>query len=154
MTDAAKPRLQPANENIWYCLATVYGEQDKATSRPTARFDEALEKRNRVAWNRWIASALSGEQRAELIKRGFFELELVPLPEHERAEFLKAYAERTNAALPDPRNEGISFRSVLFEHPISFRGFVFPMAVFNNAEFRSKADFCKAAFFGLAIFDD
>jgi uncharacterized protein YjbI with pentapeptide repeats len=89
----------------------------------------------------------------ELIQKGFVASELDPLLEDERTEFLNAYAERTNAALPDPKQEGISFRDVLFEQPTSFRGFVFPMAVFNNAEFHSNADFCKA-FFGLAIFDD
>jgi hypothetical protein len=71
MTDDAKPQLQPANENPWYCLATVYGEQDKTTSQPMARFDEALDKKNRVAWNRWIAFALWDEQRARIDPEGF-----------------------------------------------------------------------------------
>ncbi len=101
-----------------------------------------------------MASGLSDEQRTELIKRGVIELELVPLSEDEQNEFLDAYAERTSTALPNPRKEGITFRDVLFEQPVSFRGFIFPMAVFTNTEFSSKADFCKAAFFGFATFDD
>jgi uncharacterized protein YjbI with pentapeptide repeats len=151
MRDEEKPQLKPANENPWYCLATVYGEQ---VGRPLASFDKALDKRNRVAWNRWVAVALSDEQREQLIKRGFDASELVPLSDDERTEFSRAYSERTAAALPNPNNEGIGFHHVLFEQPTSFRGFVFPTAVFNSAEFHSKADFCKAAFFGLAVFDD
>jgi uncharacterized protein YjbI with pentapeptide repeats len=154
MSDEEKPRLKPANENPWYCLATVYGEQKESVGRPLAIFDKSLDNRNRAAWNRWVAPALPDEQRAELIKKGFDASELIPLSQNEQTEFLKVYAERTNAALPDPKKEGISFRDVLFEQPISFRGFVFPMAPFTRAEFHSKADFSKAAFFGLAIFDD
>ncbi len=154
MSEEEKPQLQPANENPWYCLATVYGEQEESIGRPLARFDKSLDSKNRAAWNRWIAPALSDEQHAELINKGFDASELVPLSEEEQTEFLKVYAERTNAELPNPKKEGISFRDVLFEQPISFRGFVFPMAPFTRAEFHSKADFRKAAFFGLAIFDD
>ncbi|WP_256378577.1 hypothetical protein [Methylocystis sp. ATCC 49242] len=29
MTDDAKPNLTPANENPWYLLATLYGEQEE-----------------------------------------------------------------------------------------------------------------------------
>jgi uncharacterized protein YjbI with pentapeptide repeats len=154
MSDEGKPQLKPANENPWYCLATVYGEQERSIGRPLASFDKDLDKKNRVAWNRWMAAALSDEQHEQLIKRGFDSSELVPLSDDERIEFLRAYAERTSTALPNPKKEGIGFHHLLFEQPTSFRGFVFPMAVFNNAEFHSKADFCKAAFFGLATFDD
>ncbi len=76
MSEEEKAPLKPANENPWYCLATVYGEQEE-------KGDENLAKQNRVAWNRWMAVALSQEQRAELLKRGFDELELSPLKAEE-----------------------------------------------------------------------
>ena len=56
MSDAEKPALEPANDNPWYCLATLYGEQ------PEGRLDEGLADKNRKAWNRWIATALSDEK--------------------------------------------------------------------------------------------
>jgi hypothetical protein len=90
MTDDAKPQLQPANENHWYCLATVYGEQAERDNRHL--LDENLAKKNRVAWNRWMAAALSDKQRAELVKKGFDASELAPLSEEEQTEFLQTFA--------------------------------------------------------------
>jgi len=155
MSDEEKPRSKPANENPWYCLATVYGEQGKAESErddlPLSLFDDNLASKNREAWNRWIASALLDAQRAELLKKGFDSSELAPLTTEERTEFLKAFAKRTTAVPPDPQ-EAVSFTSVLFERPISFCGFVFLDAFFHRAAFAHSADFDKAVFFGPASF--
>src|SRR3954464_9871741 len=70
-----KPRLKPT-ENPWYLLATLYGQ-------PT-RDDTKLETRNRVAWNRYMASKLSEESRATLIAQGRHPAEeLMPLSEQD-----------------------------------------------------------------------
>jgi hypothetical protein len=42
-----KPRLKLANENPWYCLATLYGEQKGE------QIDHVLLKRNRDGWDHW-----------------------------------------------------------------------------------------------------
>src|ERR1700692_418431 len=42
-----KPRLNSANENPWYCLATLYGEQK------SEQIDHDLLKRNRDGWDHW-----------------------------------------------------------------------------------------------------
>jgi len=53
-----KSVLRPAEENPYYCLATLYGE------------DRANSGLNRFAWNRWMADGLNEERRAELLKQG------------------------------------------------------------------------------------
>lgn len=50
------------DDNPWYLLATLYGPPD--------RTDEELQARNRVAWNRCVASQLSEKLRAYLIEVG------------------------------------------------------------------------------------
>jgi uncharacterized protein YjbI with pentapeptide repeats len=145
MSEKEKPKLKPSNENAWYCLATVYGEQE-------GKGDENLAKQNRMAWNRWMAVALSQEQRAELLKKGVDELELTPLKAEERVAFLKAFATRTIGALPDP-SETVDFRGVHFERPAPFGGFIFPTdALFDGAAFDQFAGFLKTVFLRNAIF--
>jgi hypothetical protein len=50
MTDTEITELRPANENPWYCLATLHGEQ------PSGLGQGASEK-NRSAWNQRFADA-------------------------------------------------------------------------------------------------
>ncbi len=69
MSDAEKPKLRQANDNPWYCLATLHGEQAKG-----ARVWEDLAAKNRLAWNRWIAGALTDKQRADLVGKGIPEI--------------------------------------------------------------------------------
>ena len=139
MSDEEKLKLKPANENPWYCLATLYGEREE-------KGDDNLDKQNRVAWNRWIAAALSQEQREEFLRKGVDASELVPFSKKEITEFLKAFAKRTNFPPPDPK-EAIDFHSVHFERTISFGGFIFPTNVlFDEAAFAGFAYFHKAAF--------
>jgi hypothetical protein len=83
MTDADKPALRPANDNPWYRLATLYGElpeEGKWTrkesfgewpDRMLRDLDiEEIVSKNRTAWNRWVASTISDEERASLVKNG------------------------------------------------------------------------------------
>jgi uncharacterized protein YjbI with pentapeptide repeats len=150
MIDTEEPERIPANENPWYCLATLYGEQVERDSWPLS--DEDLAKQNRVAWNRWMAAALSDERRVGLIKKGFDASELIPLSEEERTEFVKAYAARTNLPAPDLKNT-IDFDNVHFERPVSYMNFVFPCrASFDGIAFSKVANFTEAAFFGHANF--
>ncbi|MBV1702111.1 MAG: hypothetical protein KGQ46_09860 [Hyphomicrobiales bacterium] len=47
--NAILPPKQPANTNIWYCLATLYGEQ------PTnGQIDNELAEKNMTAWNKFV----------------------------------------------------------------------------------------------------
>ena len=89
MLDTAESQSVPANQNPWYCLATVHGEYD-------GTLNQNIANRNRETWNRWIAAALSDEQRSELIAKGFSSSELRPLSDIEKSEFLQSFAKRTS----------------------------------------------------------
>src|SRR5258708_38550160 len=99
MSDADKSELRPANDNPWYCLATLHGEQ------PVDHSNEELTSKNRLAWNRWIATALNDGERAGLVKNGFPAFELAPFSPEEESAFCRAYAVRTgreNELPPEP----------------------------------------------------
>jgi uncharacterized protein YjbI with pentapeptide repeats len=157
MSGDDEPKLTPANENpCWYWLATVYGEQEEGANE-SEKVDQDLAAKNRVAWNRWIADALTDKQRAELVTKGFDASELTPLLDEEQTEFLKQFAARAghaDAEPPEPTDE-IDFKGVRFERPVVLNRFLFPrFADFKNAAFSSRADFREAAFLDYADFRD
>jgi len=51
------PTLTPANQNPWYVLMTLYGEQDGK------EIDWVLHEKNRCAWSAWAGKDLETEQR-------------------------------------------------------------------------------------------
>ncbi len=74
-------RLQAANKNPWYVLATIYGELGEGP-----HYDEKLAAKNRRAWNRWFCDGLSnGERRERLEKAGLEVSDLMPLSKEELA---------------------------------------------------------------------
>jgi hypothetical protein len=149
--DADEPELRRANGNPWYCLATIHGEKPTDPEEWGAK----LAAKNRLGWNRWIATALSDEKRAELVKNGFPELELAPFSPEEKSAFCSAFAARRgneNESPPEPA-ECPDFTSTLFDRPIRFGGFLFARgADFSFATFSDEADFTSATFAGHADF--
>jgi hypothetical protein len=126
MGDDGKLELRRANDNPWYCLATIHGEQ------PADRVDYELADKNRVAWNRWIAAVLSDEQRAELVKNGFAEAELVPLRPEERSALVSALAVRAGreSELPPEPTERPDFSFTHFDRTVYFEQFLFNQEAF------------------------
>lgn len=53
-------KLRPANENPWYVLMTLYGEQT------AEQIDTELHKKNRAAWNAWSCQNFDGKRKIEL----------------------------------------------------------------------------------------
>ncbi len=148
-----KPKLEDANKNRWYCLATLYGEQ------PEYDRDDELASRNRIAWNRWIAASLSPEKRATFVVKGFAAEELEPLSKAEVEDFKRAFKKRIadkTCNLPKAGEE-IDFSGLQFDRYLNFSGFLFSSPVyffgadFLNAEFR-QATFLSSASFGGATF--
>jgi pentapeptide repeat protein len=154
MSDAEKPKLRRANDNSWYCLATLYGEQPvKAGWR---NWDSNLAAKNRMAWNRWMAAVLNDEQRADLVRKGFAKAELVPLTSVEKSTFCSAFALRTgreNELPPNPAGV-VDFTHTHFDRVVIFNGFVSAgNADFSSATFGQYADFTSATFCGEANFN-
>ena len=57
-----QPALTPANENPWYVLMTLYGEQTGE------EVDWGLHERNRAAWNAWASEVLNADEQAKTAK--------------------------------------------------------------------------------------
>lgn len=132
MTDSEKPALRPANENPWYCLATLYGEQ------PIDAYDRELAEKNRQAWSRWFAD-ISGDQRRNLAT---------------------AFERRADGRplMPPERSARPDFSNTRFDRRVVFKGFPFEHhpCDFRSANFCADADFSEAqidsANFSSAIF--
>jgi uncharacterized protein YjbI with pentapeptide repeats len=151
MPDAEKPKLKPANDNPWYCLATLYGEQ-----AATGALDKQLAAKNRMAWNRWFAVTLSDDERARLLKNGFPEPELIPLSPSESSGFCDAFLSRRSHAqgLPPKPVQNADFSRTHFANRVSFAGFLFAgRANFSHAAFLGRAHFDSATFSDHAYFN-
>ena len=105
MNDTQDPALQPATNNPWYWLATVYGEQPRGASN--LFYDEKLAEQNRIAWNRWMATCLNEDDQIDATERKPF------TPEEEIA-FLKAFKRRAedNTLAPPGPAQSIDFAHV------------------------------------------
>ena len=75
MDEETKPKRK-AKDNPWYKLATFHGEPKDA--------DDEVAVKNRVTWNRWMASRIPDDLRAALLEKGHHTPEeLKPFPEDE-----------------------------------------------------------------------
>ncbi len=150
-------KLRPANENPWYVLATYHGEQTGD------EFDEDLHAKNRDIWNRWMAAALSDEDRQKLIdEERATAAELKPFSAEQRRELWASFRSR-ELPVPDPATD-IDFTETVFACPVSFDHFIFPartsfvrsefggQANYQNATFERYADFHHAVFYWYADF--
>jgi uncharacterized protein YjbI with pentapeptide repeats len=153
MSDAEKPEFRQANDNPWYCLATLYGEQP--TQAAVGDWDVELAAKNRWVWNRWMATHLSDVQRTGLVREGFAEASLVPLTPDEQTVLCSAFATRMgreNELPPNPA-KGIDFTHTHFGRTPIFNGFLFASrADFSSATFLHNAHFMGTRFFDGVLF--
>ncbi|MCP9483819.1 hypothetical protein NNA36_17790 [Shimia sp. CNT1-13L.2] len=158
--------LKLANQNPWYVLMTLYGEQ-KADA-----IDEGVLNKNRRAWNAWAGQALSEEEIAELkINSSIDTHELsgwATLGNEIEARFAEEYRRRNPArdelpGLPSPK-ASIDLNNLLFQCDLVLDKWVFPEKVdFQTSKFRSqfaplrsvflaRTNFLKAEFEQEALF--
>jgi uncharacterized protein YjbI with pentapeptide repeats len=117
-------KLKPANENPWYCLATLYGEQ------PPDRFDQSLARNNQQAWQRWVGGLM---------------------PENELRNLF--FARTKQSELPPQRTETIDLTFTLFDRPVSFQSFNFQSKVdFSRSKFCCDANFSDTQFYHYSDF--
>jgi uncharacterized protein YjbI with pentapeptide repeats len=143
------PKIK-AEDNPWYLLATLYGEPELG--------DYELQKRNRIAWNRYFAAELTEKTRTKLIEEQRHAAEeLAPYSPVEVQEMAKAFAERCKAVakklcLP-ASHAATNFSNVEFEQYAFFERYFFGKSgSFSNATFCGGANFADATFFRLAPF--
>jgi len=154
--------LKPANQNPWYVLMTLYGEQG------AKRVDRKLHRKNRAAWNAWSCQALSESDRALAAEQAGVSVAEVSAWDARSAEienlYNRARKERNGDSVPQARlpsvHEEISFRSTIFANSVVLTGAVFAgRTSFYRASFEAKADFRNAIFlaasyYGRTVFRD
>ena len=146
-----KPKTEP-DDNPWYRLMTQPGKP----GRP----DNELQARNRVAWNRCMASTFGEELRARLIKAGKHSTEeLTPLSTVEMQAVEAIFLERGIGSRVATTTIADLIRSeILFSNTsvgrLSAEGFIFSNSYFENATFSEGADFAGATFSGMANFEN
>ena len=172
--------LKPANENPWYVLMTLYGEQDGE------EIDWELHEKNRAAWNAWAGFRLPANARQELATLGN---SLLANEEWNRigAEVrTKHYDEMirrndinfVDSEFPEPEtceridlsdlsienhlvaDKMVFHRDTYFQHSVflrlvSFRNAFFAeMAFFAHTNFKQNANFQDGVFNANAVFRD
>ena len=91
MIDDTPEKLR-AEDNPWFLLATLYGQPPPGETQ--------LKFRNRMAWNRYMANALSRERREELVDQGrCSKEEMVPIAVQ---EIDAAFSKPPCGLTPDP----------------------------------------------------
>lgn len=145
-----KTKLKPAEENPWYVLATIYGEEP----------DNKTHIKNRMVWNSWAVSKLNEEQKQVIAKKRLGILDNVPNWDDIHQEVAKRFEKRlAGRKLPNPCTE-IDFSFTCFVRRICFRVFIFPLGIdFSQSIFTEGADLRKGIFlaganFGRTIFAD
>ncbi|EAQ47607.1 hypothetical protein MED193_20479 [Roseobacter sp. MED193] len=165
--DVPRSKLKPANENPWYVLMTLYGEQEGRN------IDPELHEANRKAWNAWAGQKLSDEICANSAKKaGIEERELSAWGNcgtQLRLKFCEEYSKRNPnvekvPGLPEP-NMKITCGDSVFSKTVDLRKFVIPSeidlcsarfekdAIFQSTVFLSEAWFSHATFYESAFFN-
>jgi hypothetical protein len=144
-----KPKLTPANENPWYVLMTLYGEQDGE------EVGDDLHDQNRAVWNAWSCQQLDDDAAAELAKqtqvdlaetRGWAQIATEVKGKH-RAEMKKRNDDDfTYPGFPDFES-AIQCSEIQFCNILVLKGCIFTKtANFDSATFTQDADFYRATF--------
>jgi hypothetical protein len=155
-----KPKLTPANENPWYVLMTLYGEQDGE------EVDDDLHDQNRAVWNAWSCQQLDDGAAAELAKqaqvdvaetRGWAQIATEVKRKHRAEMKTRNDDDFTYPGFPDFESaiqcSEIQFCSILalnnciFTQPANFSSATFTRdANFSRATFTQNANFSSATF--------
>jgi len=148
--------LKAANDNPWYCLATLRGEQ------PTDRFDLELAEKNRLAFQQWFGDIPEG-QRVQLavdFEKRVGGRSLAPPQRSAQPDFSHTRFDRRLALVsfvflrsPTFRSSrfhaNVDFSEAQFHGPTDFRSATFSeKAIFRSAVFTDSVDFSEATFSG------
>jgi hypothetical protein len=142
--------LKDRNQNPWYILMTLFGEQVEE------RFDHTLSAENRHAWNSWVLTGVSDDEEREKLKRlaGWeegkiesWQFEVTDIETLYRNEMrARNGAEFDIPRLPAPTAE-IDCTRLEFQNALNIDGFIFPKAAdFFESHFLARLHGRKAVF--------
>lgn len=136
--------LQPAAENPWYKLATVFDAQ-------SAEKNSSVHEQNLRVWNGWVCRHLDENARTKLAETaGLAAEELLPLSSNEEQALIRRFGSIEVA--PEAGAE-IDMSELHFNGPVRFMKCVFPNeADFTKATCSNTASFQGAAFLAGAYF--
>jgi uncharacterized protein YjbI with pentapeptide repeats len=147
--------LKPANENPWYVLMTLYGEQDGGDGA------WQFHVKNRVAWNAWSCQSVAVEQLKEICAEAALELtDLQRWPElkqsimdrHREQMIERNGPDFVYPGFPDSQAD-IDFSYTEFDHQLSMVNLVFDRKItFEKSLFQELVNSDQAFFLKLAIF--
>jgi|GEM_PF-2307958 len=147
--------LRPANQNPWYILMTLYGEQE-------GEFRLDVHEKNRAAWNAWACQGMGSAAKEKIAtKVGVDPVELQGGLKREveiSGRHKRVWKERNGGDLPYPGmpsvEDGIDLREIKFSKPIMLDQMVFRQGVyFVGAQFLGAVSFGGAQFDVWAVFD-
>ncbi len=160
MSDTEERALRPANENPWYCLATLYGEQ------PADGWNQQLAEKNHSAWSRFIGGGHLSNADQLLFTERTKDLSLATPDPKSTADFsctqFDCPVDFSGFSFPKPSD----FQSAIFFRDVKFQGAAFNAATnfklatfcgesdFRRAQFNSGGDFQSATFSKKAHFQD
>jgi hypothetical protein len=148
MSEKDNTELKPAEENPWYVLATLYGEEP----------DEATQNKNRMAWNSWAVSKLNESDKQAIVlsnKDGLGEIK-----KWEGKNGFKEKAEELfKQRLPSEKFSQlektpiVEFSDTFFVNAVDMRDFIFPIRTsFKNSYFKEDVSFHGAFFYHMVSF--
>lgn len=165
-----KTKLTPANDNPWYLMMTLYGEQEGIAAD---WFQEMQEMNwdtaalNRKLWNAWVCQTLDKEEISRLASALSVEVESLSWTPEKQSELEIRFQERCSASqlslrIPEP-TQIADLSATYFSKKIMAQKMIFPaldcdgarfedMVDFNNAQFLGTPDFSNSYFNGRAIF--
>jgi hypothetical protein len=144
-----KPKLTPANENPWYVLMTLHGEQDGEGGNVDP------DDQNRAVWNAWSCQQLDDGAAAELAKqaqvdlaetRGWAQIATEVKRKHRAEMKTRNNDDFTYPGFPDFESS-IRCSEIQFCNILVLERFIFTKtANFTSATFTQAADFTFATF--------
>lgn len=152
----AKP-LTPANQNPWYVLMTLFGEQEGE------EIDWELHSRNRATWNTWACQWLSNEEREKVAKDAKVDL-LLPIKwkdiepsikkQHQNEWIRRNGASSKYLGFPDAK-EVVFCNDCSFKKTLLLDQFVFPQTTrFDRVEFHERVSLNKSVFMSHLIMNN
>ena len=143
MSEKDNDKLKPAEENPWYVLATIYGEES----------DFLIQSKNLRAWNAWATHELNDEEKQRIILENNFLM--VPFANWDgvKDEVTELFGKRLpNLELPEPGY--IFFNNIEFSKEVDLSNYIFTgPVIFDNTVFLSQASFSYSHFKEFISFD-
>ncbi len=141
----SEAHLIPAEENLWFLMATLHGVPD-ANHRN-------IKENNRISWNRYHSSKLTHADRKK-ISGAISNYELTPFNDAEKKKFLADFKSRSGFEfqLYNDSWHFVDFSNTLIDKNVDFSGFIFISSSFNDSKFLTGCYFSGAVFINSANF--